>query len=375
MQFSLSQKDLLTPLAIMLELESKIIASSGAAQFEFTADGKKLKLSTADSESSYVKQIASDGDGDITFMLQPKRLSAIVNSFAGAKLVFKAVRQGGDVSRVEITVGTFHFSLPTVNPEAVSTLEKNEREAQFSLSAGTLKKIVNKIKFCIVDQRVRLNLGGFNLAINDGKLSFVGSDSFRISIYNEDPHLTNRADISKIIPRRALLIIAKIIDELDPAEQIKIDMDNNNFIIWSDNFLFRSVLINDEYPNIKRFSELNHEKQLLVNRRELQEALKVFRSNTEIGQGQLRLDISQGQLKLSYSSEEGNADSTIKIDYQGEPRDITFNVQFLNEAVASFDDSLEAEIIIAFKDEVSPVILSALDLPNYRHILMPLRSN
>ena len=71
-------------------------------------------------------------------------------------------------------------------------------------------------------------------------------------------------------------------------------------------------------------------------------------------------------------NEEGNIEEKVEIINDGEDLNIGINSRYLKEALSVIDDE---EIMINFKDSVSPAIIKPLKGDKYTYLILPIRMN
>jgi DNA polymerase III subunit beta len=76
-------------------------------------------------------------------------------------------------------------------------------------------------------------------------------------------------------------------------------------------------------------------------------------------------------LKVSASSSElGEAEEVLTVDYAGEEVTIAFNSRYVIEALSPMEDD---GVVFEFKDALSPGVIKSPDHDTYRCVIMPMR--
>ena len=85
----------------------------------------------------------------------------------------------------------------------------------------------------------------------------------------------------------------------------------------------------------------------------------------------MKLSLAPTSLKLSASSSElGEAEEALTVDYAGEEVAIAFNSRYILDALSP----MEADaVVLEFKDALSPGVIKSADDDGYRCVIMPMR--
>ena len=242
---------------------------------------------------------------------------------------------------------------------------------RFKVSGKDWREIFSAVDFCIQNTNIRRNLLGMNVHHFKGAWYFTGSDSHRISFIRQNFAAASSDEGSFLVPKKALTEIGKIVGDKDQAGMIDVHFNSKQLFIKTAERQFRCLLMSDEFPNVTNFYSLDNPETLTLDKDELASILKVFHSYMDRDQNPILLEVSRQNLNLTSKGTQGSIVKKMPIAYSGEPLTLSFNLQYLIDAVGSFDQKEPIEIKI--KDSVSPVVFVQSDKPNYRHILMPLR--
>ena len=81
--------------------------------------------------------------------------------------------------------------------------------------------------------------------------------------------------------------------------------------------------------------------------------------------------LAAGLLRVSSTNaEQEEANEEIEIDYDGEPVDIGFNVQYLLDVLSNLKNK---KIQIALQDANSSALMTTPEDPEFKYVVMPMR--
>ena len=86
----------------------------------------------------------------------------------------------------------------------------------------------------------------------------------------------------------------------------------------------------------------------------------------------IRFNIQKDVMYITSLNEEGNIEEKVEIINDGEDLNIGINSKYLKDALSVID---EEEIMINFKDSVSPCIIGPLKGDKYNYLILPIRMN
>jgi DNA polymerase-3 subunit beta len=84
-----------------------------------------------------------------------------------------------------------------------------------------------------------------------------------------------------------------------------------------------------------------------------------------------RLVLSSGRLQiLAHNPEQEEAQEELSVDYQGEPIEVGFNVNYLIEATSALTSS---QVVLGLSDPSSSCLIHDPDSEYPRYVIMPMR--
>ena len=179
--------------------------------------------------------------------------------------------------------------------------------------------------------------------------------------------------MSVTIPRKAVLELKRLLPEEDDDKEIPVKID---FAANQARFTFNGVevttkLLEGTYPDYERVIPTNNDKVFLISREALLQALQrtaVLASDKFKG---VRWLLSPGLLSIQSSNsdqEEGN--DNIAVDYQGDPIDIGFNIDFLSDVLSNLKND---KVKIALSGPQGSALITMPESDDFKYVLMPMR--
>ena len=326
-----------------------------------------MKLTATDTNITIESSIDVKSDGNLSFVVPAKLFTAIVNKLPEDEMMINY-----DPSSVKIMIkcGGSNSELICFRSEEFPKIFLDEGVNTVYLSKEDVKKLIRKTAFSASADDFNGILTGVLLEIKEGRMRMVGVDPYRIAVYNID--VDNSIDISVVIPAKLINETAKIIsDDGDDRMSFEIadgkavmKFDNNKVIIntFSGKFIdYGRILSKQGNINVRV------KKNDLLRSTERASLLASVQNNNLI-----RFDIQEDLIIIKSLNEEGNIEEKVEIINDGESLNIGLNSKYLKDALSVIEDE---EVIINFRDSVSPCVIKPLKGEKYSYLILPIRMN
>jgi DNA polymerase-3 subunit beta len=137
------------------------------------------------------------------------------------------------------------------------------------------------------------------------------------------------------------------------------------------NFIMTARLIEGQFPNYEAVIPKAHPGKLVISRIALGGALRRVAVMAEERNKPVKFVLAPTELKLSASSADlGEAEETLDVDYGGAEVTIGFNSKYVLDAIAPIE---REQIVIEFKDGLSPGVIRSSEDDGYCCVIMPMR--
>ncbi|PYV94855.1 MAG: DNA polymerase III subunit beta, partial [Acidobacteria bacterium] len=173
-------------------------------------------------------------------------------------------------------------------------------------------------------------------------------------------------------PKKAMDELKSLLDSTD-AEVIEFAKDESTLFFRIGQRLLTSRQLTGQFPNYEAVLPKDNNKSITLHCEELSQAISRVAQFADERSRAVRIRLEKGELKLSASSTEtGESEDSLEIDYNGETLTIGFNAQYILDflkAAGSGDVKLE------LKDPQSAGQLRPAESEDYkyRYIVMPMR--
>lgn len=246
----------------------------------------------------------------------------------------------------------------------------------FEIPAKEFKEMIRQTIFAVSDDKNRYFMTGVYFVKKDDVLTMVATDGRRLSCVNKSA--AGVPDFQPaIIPTKILSCILK---NASDEGNIQVSVIDKSIFVKFANLEFSSVLIDGQFPNYQKVIPENLEKSIMVNKADLEAALRRTTIMVDKKVSRIIFKISSGVLKLiSPESEIGTADEEIPCRYDGQNISMSLNFTYVTEPLKVIDSEnvvFDFNINEASSDEEAviskAVIMRSEPAGDYIHVIMPM---
>ncbi|MCQ2567488.1 MAG: DNA polymerase III subunit beta [Mogibacterium sp.] len=326
----------------------------------------KMRLTATDTNMTTETLIDAETEGVCEFVVPAKLFSAIVSKLPEDEMM---IDYDTEKSKINIKCAGSNSEIICFRGDEYPKIRLNEGEKEIFIEKEAIKKLIKKTAFSASTDEFNRIITGVLLEMKEGSMKMVGVDPYRIAVYKID--VDNNENVSVIIPAKLITEVAKFIDDDgDPKMSFEIidnkvvmKFDNNKVIIntYSGKFIDYERIINKEGNN-----NIRVKKDDLMKSTERASLLASVQNNNLI-----KFSIEKDMIYITSLNEEGNIEEKVEI-IGGEELNIGINSRYLKDALNVIDDE---EIMINFKDSISPVIIKPLKGEKYTYLILPIRMN
>jgi len=288
----------------------------------------------------------------------------------GAQIVLEA---SGDRAVLAIRAGRSRFTLQTLPESDFPDLAAGDMVNTFKLSAGDLKRLIDKTQFAISTEETRYYLNGIYLhtagTAKAATLRAVATDGHRLAQVELPLPAGANGMPGVIVPRKTVGEVQRLIE--DNEAEISIELSQGKIRFTLGNVVLTSKLIDGTFPDYGRVIPQNNDKELIVDKADFAAAVdRVSTISSERGRA-VKLALSAGKLILSVTNpDSGSATEELEVEFAADALDIGFNSRYLLDIAAQ----IEGEVaVLKLADPGSPTLVQDKENKSALYVLMPMR--
>ena len=322
------------------------------------AEGSRLEFEANNLEIGIKTKIPVNTEIPGEIVVSGKYLQEIHRKLTGDII---CISYDDEAKVVTIQSETISFKLLAMNVEDWVHVKEPEVEVTFTMPVITLKNLIRKTIYACSNDDSRPMFTGCLLNIEGSKVTMVGTNTHRIAIMKDDIY-DDIGNMKYIIPSKALGELVRLADE-SGNNTVTIRCSQKDVDFTFDNVYMKTRLLEGEFPS---YEKVIPREATVIARVETAELLAVI---DRVG---LSCKFSGGQLHLSSTSPDiGNAEESIPAQIEGGDMDISFNVNYLNEALKVIDTNI---CVIKMSGHLKPADIREADSDDFIYIVTPIRT-
>ena len=335
-------------------------------------DGK-LTIAATDLEIALVEEVPAETLRDGAVTAPATTLYEIVRR-QPENAAIELDHAGGDAP-LTLRAGRYTTSLVVLSVDEFPKLDAGRLTHTFSLSALSLRGLIDRTKFAISTEETRYYLNGIYLhaAEADSRpvLRAVATDGHRLARV-EEPLPEGAAGLpGVIVPRKTVNELRKLLDEVSGEIETALSETRIRFTIGP--MRLTSKLIDGTFPDYDRVIPRNNDKILRVDQKDFAAAVSRVSAISSERHRPVKLSLARDLLVISAANpEQGSATEELESDrikYDSGPLEIGFQARYLNDVT----DQMQGDVEFVFADGAAPTLVRDPGDPRAIYVLMPMR--
>ena len=293
-------------------------------------------------------------------------LNTVQNQSQGVEILLTS-----EMNQVLIEAGNFRARIPSGDIADFPAIPTFELNSALTMSASTIKDLIDKTMFSISKDDSRPEFTGALLKISqNGNVEMVSTDGHRLSRASASINISGEFpsifETGVIIPRKGLYELTKNLFD----SQVCLDISGTKFIVNCGSTMFCINLIAGQFPDFSKVIPVKLDHKAVVKRDVFQQILKrasIFTAKANT----IRLTMNPGVLEVStFDKNSGEMRDFIDAEYEGSGVTAGFNWSYISEILSALDgEYVTLEII----DMDSPAVIRDVDTDKLDYIVMPMQ--
>lgn len=328
--------------------------------------GGKLTFLATDLELQVSTQLDVEAGGeDFSITIAARKLFDIVRALPeGVR-----VKLDGKDSQVVLSAGKSRFTLQTLPAADYPRVETGVGLGpSLKLPQKTLRRLLHLVQFAMASQDIRYYLNGMLLVLDGRQLRVVATDGHRLS-YAQTALDEDSEARELIIPRKTVLELNKLLGDVDETVELRIGANQVTFSLPHTELV--SKVVDGKFPDYQRVIPAEQPRRLEANRQIVMQALQRAAILANEKFRGVRLVLSENTLGIvCNNNEQEEAADEIEVQYQGDPLDVGFNVNYLLEGMGAVNTET---VTLSLGDANSSMLITSADEPGFKYVVMPMR--
>lgn len=271
---------------------------------------------------------------------------------------------------VRIICDNADFSIMGMDSDNYPDLPAVDHQKSISLPQKTMKAIINQTIFAVSDNEARPVYTGALFEIENGRLTVVSVDGYRLAMRKEIPESSNMADCSFIVPGSALQDLEKMCTDSDDAVAIVLGSKNISFAVGA--YVLTTRRLEGEFLDYKKAIPSTFTYKLKMDRTEFLKAVdRVSLIIDDRIKNPLRCVFGDGKLNMYCVTALGKGEDVCSFEGDGGGLEIGFNNRYIQDALKA---APAERLTVCLNSGSSPcVILPEDESGKFLYMILPVR--
>ena len=269
---------------------------------------------------------------------------------------------------IKIKCGMSEFSLIGLAAEDFPTLPEADGETSLRIERNRLRSMLSMTGFAVSDNEAKPVHTGELFECEDGVLTVVAVDGFRLAVRREEVTASNEK-FSFIVPGAALREVERLCGDTD--ETVNVNVGRRHICFDFGDAVLISRLLEGEFLNYRAAIPGESKYSVTVSAQELRDSVeRVSLIISERLKNPIRCEFGDGTLRLWCQTTLGRAADEIACNGDGGGTEIGFNNRFLQDAVRAVPDE---RVVLKISGGLNPCVLAPEEGNSYLFMVLPVR--
>lgn len=328
--------------------------------------GNDLRVTGYDLKKGIYSSIEAEVREPGSVVLEAKLFGEMVRRMPDGMVSIESDEKGMTV----VKCGKTEFSFMGMDPDDYPELPSVDGLRTYTIAQKTIKSMINQSIFAVSDNDSRPVYTGSKFEIEDGVLTLVSVDGYRLALRREKIEGDEGTD-EFIVPGAALSDLERICPS-DGEENVRISVGGNHVSFSVGKTVIVTRRLEGDFLNYRKAVPENFKYEINVNRGELLRAVdRVSLIVDEKTKNPVRMSFDDGIINCVCVTPIGKAEDVCISSGNGDGIEIGFNDKYIMEALKAAPAD---EITVGLNTGSSPCVISPADGGDgFKYMILPIR--
>lgn len=362
MKFSINQTELLNALSVVQKGISQRATMPILAGVYLQTTGDEVSFQTTDLEMSVQYTAAALVEEPGSAVLPGRLFIDIVKNLPDAAVHIETTPEGAIVA-----CDSSSFSIRSMDPVDFPTFPQIAPEQSISVPFEAFSTMARKVCRVVSKDESRMILTGVLIAVEDGVLRMVATDSYRLAVTEYTLEQANE-DFNAVLSGGFVSDLAGL---PKTGENVSIALSENQVVVSYAGTMFVNRRIEGKYPNYKQLIPTSYDTRCIVSRSSLTAAVKrASLLETSGSKVHFSVNIPSQTIQLTTNQDVGSTQEILKAQIEGDDVEIGFNSAYVIDGLTAMESS---EVSFELQGAMKPGIMKGNNDENYLYLVMPVR--
>ncbi|MGX8698819.1 MAG: DNA polymerase III subunit beta [bacterium] len=269
-----------------------------------------------------------------------------------------------------IVCGMSRFSIMGSAAADYPDLPSIDRQSTLTLESGKLKSLIAETNFAVSDNEARPIHTGALFELENGILTVVAVDGFRLALRRERITASELENITFVVPGTALTEVERMLPDSDTA--VKICIAQKHIVFYMEGIMVVSRRLEGEFLNYRASVPTTTRFSVEVEKRDLIASVeRVSMVISDKFKSPVKCVFSEDLVQLSTSSTMGSANDACPVRGNAEGLTIGFNNRYLLDALKA---APATSVRLQLSTPIAPCVIVPTDGErNFLYMILPVR--
>ena len=329
--------------------------------------GSRLRITGYDLRKAIVAEVEAECDEPGSIVVDTRFFCEMLRRMPDGKLSLTA---GKDLA-ISAKCGRSQYNFVGMDSEEYPDLPEVGSFNKLTLPQKTLKNMIGMTLFAIADNDVRPIYTGTLFEIENGSLTLVSVDGFRLAKRTETVENCEIENCSFVVPGYSLSDIEKICGD-DEEKTVSISIGQKQIVFAFDTITVMTRRLEGDFMNYRKAIPESFRYEIRVNRSDLMSTIeRVALIVSEKNMCPVRMTFRDGKINCLCVNPVGKAEDVCSCSGDAEGLEIGFNNRYIMDAVKT---AAVDELKLCLNTSSSPcVILAADGSSEFTFMVLPVR--
>ncbi len=336
-------------------------------------DEGRLRLSATNLEMGITCWIGAKIEEEGSTTVPARTLSDLVGTMPDPQV---SLTLNAQTQTLNVRSGSSTNDIKGIDAQEFPPLPVPDFEDAILINVADFKEMIQQVAFAASTDEARPVLMGVLVTVEKDVVTMAAADGFRLSVRKASLSSASSANVSAIIPARALNELARIASDGEQTIQMVLPKGRGQVVFRVKDAELVSQLIDGTFPDYQQIIPRSYKSRTLVSTASLLKACRQAEIFAREGSNVVRLNIKTngemqpGEVEISAHSEEtGSNETLVEATVDGIPLLIAFNVRYLREVLEVVKSP---NVAIETSAQNAPGVVRPVGDDHFLHVIMPM---
>lgn len=271
--------------------------------------------------------------------------------------------------KLHITTDAYTSTINGVSADDFPVMPAIAEAKIWKTAAKELKKALQQVVLAASGDDARPILTGVYFYSDQGFVYAAATDSYRLA---EKKLSATKDELKLLVPATALQDLLRVLGDGDDEVAVQYDDQQVRFVLNDTELVSRQI--DGTYPDYRKLIPEKFATSATLSREDFTNMTRVSSLFARESAGSVTLNVDELKKRVSITSiasQLGDNTAEASADVKGDSAQVTLNSRYIIDALGAFGGK---EITLSFNGKLEPCVLSSVQEPEYKHVIMPLRS-